>query len=293
MRKRTLGIALIITVAAVGAVVAAAWQLARPVPATIGVPPANLGAEAVSFPSESGSTIHGWFVPAELPRAAVLLLPSVRANRLSMVRRAEFLKAAGYATLLIDFQATGESPGDAITFGWRERHDVLAAERFIRERVRGVPLGVIGSSLGGAAALLATPPLNAQALILEAVYPSIDMAVENRLRIRVGGVAPALAPLLLWQLPARIGARREQLRPVDHLPMVRCPVLVIGGSADRHTTEADTRRLYAAAMEPKELWLLPDVAHVDFLDAAGAAYRNRVLAFLQQAFGVRHAIVRR
>jgi alpha/beta superfamily hydrolase len=44
-----------------------------------------------------------------------------------MVRRAKFLYAAGYSTLLIDFQGTGESDGSAITFGWRERFDVLAA----------------------------------------------------------------------------------------------------------------------------------------------------------------------
>ena len=206
-----------------------------------------------------------------------------------MVRRAQFLRAAGYAALLIDFQATGESPGDAITFGWRERHDVLAAERFLKQRLPGVPLAAVGSSLGGAAALLATPPLNVQALILEAVYPSIDVAVENRLRIRVGSLASILAPLLLWQLPVRIDATREQLRPIDHITLLRCPVLVIGGTADRHTTESDTRRLYAAASEPKELWLLPGVAHVDFLDVAGDTYRDRVLGFLGQAFGVRHA----
>ena len=280
---------MVLLVAIAGAAFTAGWQLARPVQAVIGTAPARLGAEAISFTSKSGSTIHGWFVPVEMPRGAILLLPSIRSNRLSMVRRAEFLKAAGYATLLIDFQATGESRGDAITFGWRERYDVLAAERFVRTRVGSVPVGVIGSSLGGAAALLATPPLNAQALILEAVYPSIDVAVENRLRIRAGRVGAALAPLLLWQLPARIGATRDQLRPIDHMPLVRCPVLVIGGAADRHTTEADTQRLFAAAPEPKALWLLPGVAHVDFLDAAGPEYRDRVLRFLEIAFGVRHA----
>lgn len=290
-RTRVLVLILVAVTAASAATLAAGWQLSRPVPTRVGLPLPALDAENVSFPSESRSTIHGWFIPVDNARGAVLLLPPVRSDRRAMVRRAEFLKAAGYATLLIDFQATGESAGDAITFGWRERHDVLAAERFVRERVRGVPLGVIGSSLGGAAALLATPPLNAQALVLEAVYPSIDVAVENRLRIRAGPLAPVFAPLLLWQLPARIDATAEQLRPIDHLPLVRCPVLIIGGSADRHTTESDTRRLYAAAVEPKQLWLLQGVAHVDFLEAAGADYRARVLAFLDQAFGVRHARV--
>ena len=268
----------------------AGWQLARPVPARIGDPPSSIPAERVSFPSDSGSTIHAWLVPAKSPRGTIVLLPPVRSNRLAMVRRAEFLSAAGLSTLLIDFQATGESPGEAITFGWRERFDVLAAVQFVRERAPGIPVALIGVSLGGAAALLATPPLRVDAMVLEAVYPSVDVAIENRLRIRVGAAAPLLAPLLSLQLRPRLGVSTEQLRPLDHIGDVRAPVFIIGGTEDRHTTEEDTRRLFDAANEPKQLWLLPGVAYVDFLDASPSEYGQQVVAFLHRALsGSRYA----
>jgi hypothetical protein len=45
----------------------------------------------------------------------------------------------------------------------------------------------------------------------------------------------------------------------------------------------DTQRLFAAAREPKELWLLPNAAHVDLLEFAGDVYRRRILAFLAAA----------
>ena len=278
--KRIVGSLLLLSVAGATAVLTIGWQLARPVPARIGAPPATLSAEPVTFPSESGATVHGWFSTLEAPRGAVLLLPSIRSNRLAMVKRASFLREAGYATLLIDFQATGETPGHMITFGWLERFDVLAAERFLRHRLPGVPVAVIGSSLGGAAALLATPPLNIEALVLEAVYPAIDVAVDNRLRMRVGPLATLLTPLLLMQLQPRIGATTQQLRPIDHMAQIRCPVLLIGGTHDRHTTEADTRRLYEAAPDSKQLWLIPGVGHADFHEVTGDEYRRRVLAFL-------------
>src|SRR5436189_6198681 len=107
---------LALTVAAVLALAVAAsyvlgWELSRPVPSHIGIPPAELNAESVAFASKSGSTIHGWLSPGAGHKGTVLLLPGVRANRLSMLGRALMLHAAGYATLLIDFQATGESPG--------------------------------------------------------------------------------------------------------------------------------------------------------------------------------------
>jgi fermentation-respiration switch protein FrsA (DUF1100 family) len=70
---------------------------------------------------------------------------------------------------------------------------------------------------------------------------------------------------------------------VEHIGANGCPVLLIGGTLDRHTTVADTERLFAAAREPKELWLIPNAAHVDFLEFAGEAYRRRILAFLAAA----------
>src|SRR6185295_19949515 len=151
-RLRQVGLALL-GLLAIGllALVGLGWQLSRPVPASIGTAPPELHAEAIEFPSESGSMIHGWLSPGDPHKGVILLLPGVRSNRLSMIDRALFLRAAGHSTLLIDFQATGESPGDAITFGWRERLDVMAAVRTVRQRFPDRPIGIIGVSLGGAA----------------------------------------------------------------------------------------------------------------------------------------------
>ncbi len=267
--------ALLIGIGAI-AVAGAGYVLARPVPAHIGAPPPALRA----MPVEIAGRIHGWFSRSPAHCGAVLLLPGVRANRLSMVDRALFLRDAGYSVLLIDFQGTGESPGDVITFGWRERLDVVAAVDFLRRELPGEPVAIVGTSLGGAAALLATPPLRVEALIIESVYPSIDHAVENRLRRYLGPPGPAVAPLLLAQLRPRIGVGADVLRPIDHIGNVTCPLLVISGAKDRYTTAADTRALFAAAHAPKQLWLVDGAGHVDLCRAEGERYRRRVLDFL-------------
>lgn len=287
--RGTLAVGVLVLAAVASAALAVGWQLSRPVPSRVGPPLSELAARPISFPSQSGSTIHGWFSSVDSPRGAVLLLPPVRSTRLAMVGRAVLLRNAGYATLAIDLQGTGESWGEAITFGWRERHDVLAAVQFLRQQQPHVPVVIIGVSLGGAAALLATPPLTVDAMVLEAVYPTITRAVENRMRMRLGALGPWLSPLLLMQLQPRLGAAPAQLRPVDHIRFVRCPILIIGGAKDRHTTEADTRALYAAAPDPRHLWIIPGAAHVDYLQVAREEYRQRVLDFFAEALGARHA----
>jgi pimeloyl-ACP methyl ester carboxylesterase len=92
-------------------------ELIAPVQRPVGPAPADLAAESVTFPSLSGSSIHGWFSPGSTGQGAVLLLHGVRGDRRDMLSRAEFLHGLGYAVLLIDFQAHGESPGQHITFG--------------------------------------------------------------------------------------------------------------------------------------------------------------------------------
>ena len=257
---------------------AVGWALSRPVQAIIGAAPSSLDAEAVAFPSQSGSTIHGWLSRAPGRRGAILLLPGVRANRLSMVGRAEFLLRAGYSTLLIDFQGTGESEGEAITFGWRERFDVLAAIKYLKAGSPTQRVGVIGVSLGGAATLLATPPLE------------LDAAAVNRLSMRVGPLASLNAPLLVLQMRSRIGVGASELRPVDHIAQLHCAVLIVAGTLDRHTTVEDTQLLFDAASQPKELWLISGAAHVDYLEFAGEDYRRRILAFLARTLGGMNAV---
>ena len=257
-------------------------RLSQPVPQAMGAPPADIETESVEFPSESGSRIHGWLMPSGQRRGTILLLPGVRANRLSMLGRARVFHEAGYNALLVDLQATGESPGDAITFGWRERFDVTAAVEFLRNRYPDQPIGIVGTSLGGAATVLAAPGLDAQAVVLEAVYPSIDAAVKNRLRMRLGRLGGLLSPLLLVQLEPRLGVSVSELRPIERIPSLRCPVFVIGGTADRHTTAEDTQRLFDAAPEPKRLWLVANAGHVDFLAVARAEYVRRVVGFFDQ-----------
>jgi uncharacterized protein len=285
MKKGRLTLVILCALAAAAA--AGLWvagdSLSAPVNHEVGAPPADLRASPVEFASESGSTLRGWLLPGRAGRGAVVLMHGVRADRTSMAGRARFLNAAGYSILLFDFQAHGESPGRHITFGHLEGRDARAAVRFVRERLPGERVGVVGVSMGGAAALLAEPPLGADALVLEMVYPTLEEAVADRLKMRLGAWGGLLAPLLTLQLRPRLGVGPEMMRPVERVAHVPGPKLFIAGALDRHTTREESRRLFAAAREPKELWVVEGAAHTDLHAAARAEYERRVLDFLDQS----------
>ncbi|HSK75628.1 MAG TPA: alpha/beta fold hydrolase [Thermoanaerobaculia bacterium] len=257
-------------------------KLAEPIPRTIGPPPSDLPAKTVHIPSPSGSKLVGWWIEGAPGRGAVILMHGVRADRTSMVDRARFFHRAGRSVLLFDFQAHGESPGEHITFGALESRDARAAVDFVRHHHPSERIAALGTSLGGAAILLADPPLPVNAVILESVYPTVEEATDNRIRMRLGPLASLLTPALLVQLGPRLGISPRDLRPIDEIGRIEAPVFVLSGAEDRHTTQAETKRLFAAAQEPKELWIVPGAAHVDLYRVARQAYEKRMVEFLER-----------
>ena len=269
-------------------VLLAGLVLSAPSRASVGPPPAALPtAEAVTISSGSGAVLRGWWVPGLPGRGAVVLMHGVRGNRLQLVERARLLAADGVAVLLFDFQAHGESGGSRITFGRLEGMDAAAAVRFARDHAPGERLGAVGISLGGAAALLGPGVLDVDALVLEAVYPTIDEALDDRLRAALGTVAgpvavAVLSPQFKLLLPPILGVQPRELRPVDRIGEVRAPVLVAAGANDVHTTLAETHRLFAHVGSERELWIVPGAGHVDLQRFAPAEYGWVVLGFLER-----------
>jgi uncharacterized protein len=272
------GVLLILLVALGGTWIAGSILIA-PANEAVGSLPADVLGGPVQFPSESGVVIHGWFLAGRKGAGGVVLMHGVRANRLSMLERARFLSRAGYSVLLFDFQAHGESEGKRITFGYLESADARAAVSFLRANAPGEKVGVIGVSMGGAAALLASPPLEADAMVLEMVYPTIDQAVSDRLIVRFGRWSRAFTPLLTWQLRPRLGVSANALRPIDRVGSIHSAKLFIAGSEDQYTTLEEARQMFAAASEPKALWVVSGAKHEDLLRFAGNEYEQRILEF--------------
>jgi fermentation-respiration switch protein FrsA (DUF1100 family) len=281
MKRRLATGVLAFTVAGALASVVAGDLLTRPVQATVGEAPRGLNAEAVRVAYGDDQHLAAWFLPGQPGHGAVLLLHGVRGSRLQMLARARWLQQAGVASLLVDLPAHGESSGERIGFGRLEAPAVDAALAWLRGRLPQERIGAIGASLGGASLLFAKRQPELDALVIESVYPTIDEAVHNRLAQRLGNFpAQALAPLLLAQIPWRLGLRADELRPVDAIRTLAAPVLVASGADDAHTPWPETERLYAAARMPKVVWRVDGAAHVDLHAFAPEAYQARIGAWL-------------
>lgn len=251
----------------------------RPAPTACAIP-----YEDVSFPSAGGVAIRGWLFAYDPAAPSIIYCPG-RGRGLDAFdfRYAAPLHAAGYNVLMFDWRGMGASSGQS-SMGYWEQYDLLAAIGYLRRRGMAGKIGALGTSLGAAVIYLAagqTPELAAVAG--ECGFATYQGMVRDAM-IRLYRVPNALARPLAW-LAVRLAAWRRRF-PLAGADPVRAigrisprPVLVIHGETDRHVPVAAAHALYDAARQPKELWLLPGVAHTQGLDMLGADYSRRVVAF--------------
>lgn len=278
----TAGIGLIMFVA--GSVAAAFYltsEARRPIGAFDGyLPPST---ENVQFTTSDHLTLRGWLAIPDGAKKAVVLLHGRGSTRHQMLARAGLLFQHGYAVLLYDARAHGESEGTRSSAGWHEVNDLFAAMDLLRNR-RFPECGCIGVSQGGATIALAAPRLRGiRWVVLESVYPSMRQALDHRFR-RVCRMPAWLAGCLF--IPAaefRLGVKIDDLAPSKSISSFHCPVWIAGGDSDIETPPDETRALFAAANEPKQLWMVPGAAHVDLYGFAKENYAKRLLNFIAQA----------
>ena len=290
MRGRGLKLAIGAAATLLLVVLAGSWALASKIAAghASSVTPAAAPAEPVRLTARDGIIIAGTYWPGRRPDApAVLLLHGVGASRDQTAPMAEALAAQGYAALAIDLRGHGESTITDHSYGLDEGLDARAALAWLKAKQHGARTGVIGISLGGAAALIGRDgAVPADALVLVAVFPDIRAAIYNRMASVLTPVGGTFAePLLSFQSLPRYGVWPGRIAPLAAIRDFRAPVYVIGGAKDRYTPPVETRALFDAAPNRKGLWLAPGLSHGEVSNLHDEEWARRVGGFLRGTIG--------
>lgn len=244
-----------------------------------------LAPEPVSFVSRTGVTIAGRYFPGR-SRAAVILTHGYGGNQDELLPVASFLHDAGFGVLTYDSRGCGAS-GGTLSFGALEQLDLRSAVDYLVARPDVDPgkIGAFGFSMGAATTIMAA----ADDARIAAVVDDSGWA-DAYSWLRPGGWSDLLHPndrfssLSLAFVERRAGLDLGALRPVEVVGrLAPRPILIIHGAADDVVLPGDSERVYAAAGEPRELWLVPGLAHGATIQPPSAAYAARVVAFYRQA----------
>jgi pimeloyl-ACP methyl ester carboxylesterase len=250
------------------------------------IPAPARGIENSRFAASDGVALEGWWWPSRDRGRAVILLHGLYADRLQMFSRAKWLHCLGYSVLLFDFRGCGKS-GGTTSFGFRERLDVEAALQFVREKKRVTGSVLLGQSMGAAAALMASASWGSEVrgAILESPFDRFESAVRIRVRNVVGSLEPAVSPLLLAQVPFRLGFHPEDLAPVEAIRKAHGPVLLGFGGRDPYLGPGQVAGLFREAPYPATLWVAQKAGHTDLFRFDPETYRAKIGGFIAAALG--------
>lgn len=267
------------------------WQVfvtPRRVPITQTPADINLPFDDVSLTTGDNLNIAAWYIPGTQPNA-IILVHGLNANRQAMLPTAQILAEAGYPLLLIDLRGHGQSADSPVTYGYREAQDVQAAVEYLADRPNIEKIGVLGTSLGGAAvARAAANEPRLQAVVIQSSYSSLPAAIDDAFDqlsvLPKRPFAPLLVALAEWQLAVdaeAVNSARDLARVSPR------PVLIIHGQNDHLFPKHHAQTMFNAAQEPKKLWLIENLDHADpALSSAKAAYRQQLLSFFTQSFAL-------
>jgi fermentation-respiration switch protein FrsA (DUF1100 family) len=210
----------------------------------------------------------------------VIALHGHRGARHHCVGTAAALWRRGANVLLFDHRGRGSSEGDFMSLGYFETLDAFAAVGYALTRAPGSPLGLIGYSMGAAVALMAIArDERVRAVVADSPFASEHGLIEALLRKQIGLLHPpvvALTERLLPYDPGKVAPLREVAKIAPRAS------LFVHGLLDETCDPNDSLRLYEAAGEPKELWLLEEADHCGAYFADREAYCERVGSFFKE-----------
>ena len=150
-----------------------------------------------------------------------------------------------------------------MTFGCHESQDLLGALEFLRSRGFR-KIACLGVSQGGATILMAAEKLgDIRCVICESVFDELAHAVDNRFRHYTLCPSWLAGCLMVPIAECRTGVALADVKPIEHIGRLSCPIYIISGENDTKTLPGETRRLFDAAREPKELWMVENAGHQD------------------------------
>ncbi|NIM93592.1 MAG: alpha/beta fold hydrolase [Anaerolineales bacterium] len=244
--------------------------------------------EDVSFLSEDGLLIYGWFIPSgrEGASATLIFVHGLGSNREGLLEQANLLHDHGYNALLLDLRNHGESEGLLTTLGYLEVHDIEGGIDYLLDRPDVDPerIGLVGHSMGGATVIRAAAHSpQVKATVAESAYASIEDNISQGVREILGLPPFPFAPLVVWFGELEAGADIHSVRPIDDLDQISPrAIMFIHGEQDELVVPDNSIRLYEAATEPKSLYLIPDAGHGGLMSADPDEFERQIVSFLDE-----------
>lgn len=215
-----------------------------------------------------GVQLHGWYLNASEPKAAMLFMHGNAGNISGRLHKAAGWVKRGVSVLLLDYRGYGQSQG-AIQHGTDIVSDAQAGLNWLVNERKWVMSHIIlyGESLGSHPVTRLATENQVLGLVLEAPFTAFtDLA---------GIHYPALPQFLVDGL-----LKEFRFDNLGLISKIKAPVFILQGTSDATCPFAMGRKLFDNAPQPKQFLQVADAGHNNLLETAGEVYWDEPHYFL-------------
>ena len=205
----------------------------------------------------------------------------------------------GYNVLLPDLYGHGESEGDHIQMGWKDRWDVIGWSEIANEifkvkgegqrvkgddrRAKNTRQVIHGISMGAATTMAVSgekTPDYVKCVVEDCGYTSVWDEFSHELKSSFFLPPFPLMYTTSWLCEKKYGWNFKEASSLKQVAKCKLPMLFIHGDKDTYVPTWMVYPLYEAKPEPKELWIVSGAAHAVSYQENKQEYTDKVRDFV-------------
>lgn len=218
----------------------------------------------------------------KISKGVIILLHGIRSQKEHFIVMSNRLSNRGYDVVAIDLRAHGESEGVHCTFGVKEKQDLKCLIDFLESNNDFKSIGIWGQSLGGAIglqALMYDSRINFG--IIESTFSDLSTITNDYLTNKIGFEWRLFSDYLLNRAGVIAGFKPKLASPIDACKVIKQPVLMVHGSADRRIKIKYSMMNFGYLVNKDAQYIEVNGAnHLNVWEVGGDNYLREVFNFL-------------
>ena len=197
----------------------------------------------------------------------------------------EFYHSMGYHCVIVDMRAHGESEGETLGLGVKDRFDVISWADFLVDSY-GEDISILlhGVSMGSAAVLSATgePTLPKQVKGVTADCGYTSIAEMLSLNLSSSAASVFIKPVIFLcerMCKRRLGFDFHHDSPLELVANSKTPTLIIHGNKDDIVPSSMAQKLYNSCSAPKDMLIVKNAAHGQSIAVDPVRYHEKMMLF--------------
>ncbi|MBQ8856565.1 MAG: alpha/beta hydrolase [Lachnospiraceae bacterium] len=235
--------------------------------------------------SFDGLKLHGtWFPQEECKKVVVCFHGYTSQGMKDYIGLSGYYLKNGYAMLLVDERAHGQSEGTHIGFGCLDRHDALKWINWVIEKCgENVEILLHGTSMGGATVLMTSGlelPKQVKGIVSDCAFTSPKEVFSHVLKSMYHIPAFPIMQIADFMNRKLSGYGLDECNAAREVKKAEVPILFIHGSGDTFVPCSMCETIYKNCASPKKKLIIEGAAHAESYYKDTKAYENALTEFI-------------